>query len=61
MNRDPVLEDTDRYYRQQAEYEKHLPICDGCGERIMSETTCEVKGNYYCEDCFTIWLTEDIE
>lgn len=60
MNRDPVLEDTDRYYREQARYEQSLPICACCGQPIMSDTACEVKGEYYCEDCFTIWDTEDL-
>lgn len=67
MNRDPVLEDTDRYYRERAEYERSLPVCACCGQPIMSDTACEVRGTffstsgeYFCEDCFTIWDTEDL-
>lgn len=59
--RDPVLDDTDRFYREQAEFERSRPICAGCGYPIMSDTCCEINGEYYCEDCFTVWDTEDVD
>lgn len=60
MTRDPVLVDTDRYYRERDEYERRLPVCARCGQPIMSDTACEVNGEYYCEDCFTVWDVEDL-
>lgn len=63
--RDPVLEDTDKYYREQAEYERRCrevsPICDYCGA-VIEEDFYELNdGTYCCQYCMEREFHRDID
>ena len=51
--RDPVIEDTERYLREEALKERLAPVCNDCGQPIMSEFYYDVDGKFYCEDCMS--------
>lgn len=47
---DPV-QDAERYYAEQEEKIKRLPVCADCGEHIQDEFCYEFNGEYICERC----------
>ena len=52
---DDPLKDFDMYEAEQSkaedEFEKRLPICSECGERIHDDYLFDINGELYCQDC----------
>lgn len=64
MGRDPVIEDTERHYREEAEWERKRIKCDKCGDWIdPDDEVYEVKTEYgyedFCKDCAIDYLNEE--
>jgi hypothetical protein len=57
-------QDLNDHDREQERFERRLPICCNCGERIYSDWTYDTPIGLYCEDCMDglrVWTMDLIE
>ena len=50
--KDWLESDMARYERTEEEYEKSLPTCVICGEKVFGDYLYIVGEDIYCEECF---------
>ena len=50
LSNDPIA-DFHAWDAEQYEELKKLPVCDWCGEHIMSDYFYDINGEYICENC----------
>lgn len=56
--KDWLENDLARYEREEEAYEKSLPTCVICGEKVFGDYLYVVDGDIYCEECFEDYVND---